>query len=144
MKCFEVVVNGEPPVVVGDVGAGLIAGSLVISSRGVGSATFSAYIETSPSASEHRTWLSRRLSIGDELRIRVVESATPSTPEVTAQFGEAVESDAPLLACSMCRRKRDKVARLVSGGAVSICDECVALCVQSLSHATPASSKDEV
>jgi hypothetical protein len=138
MKCFEVVVNGELPVVVGDASAGLVTGSLVLSSRGVGGATFSAYVETSSSASEHRTWLSRRLAVGDELHIRVVESASPSTPEVTAQHGEVVESGSPLLACSMCRRKRDQVNRLVSGGAMSICGECVALCVENLSSENPA------
>jgi len=55
-------------------------------------------------------WLDAHLSIGDEIRVRIVEtsSASSSIPE----------------ACSFCVREAREVAKLVTGTKVGICDDC--------------------
>lgn len=140
MKCFEVTVNNQDPVVVGDASAALVQGSLFLATKGKGGVVFSSYVESEPNKAENREWIGAVLDVGDEIRIRLVDSEFPDPPQSSSLHGEAVEPSSHLLACSMCRRKRNQVKRLLAAGNVSICDECVARCVESLGQNPPGES----
>jgi ATP-dependent Clp protease ATP-binding subunit ClpX len=53
---------------------------------------------------------------------------------------------APVLAphCSFCVKPGEEVAKLIAGAGVYICDACVALCNDILSHAGDADSTPEI
>src|SRR5688500_3060410 len=74
MKCFEVVLNGGEPLVVGAAGAPLIGGSLSLFPSGKGGLFFSAHVSTGAECSETRTWSLMGLKVGDELRVSIVEA----------------------------------------------------------------------
>ena len=138
MKCFEVTLNDGPPTIVGAAEAELIRGSLFLATKGRGGVVFSAFIQTEPTKSENLKWLSAQLQVGDELHLRVVESESPTPPDTRLLHGEGIEPDAPQLACSFCQRAQGEVKRLLATGNVSICGECVALCVESLASGSPS------
>ena len=48
------------------------------------------------------------------------------------------EDSARVLHCSFCGKSQEKVAKLIAGPSVFICDDCVRLCVKILGDAAPA------
>ncbi len=132
MKCFEVSLNGGEPIVVGVDNAELLRGSFVLASFGSGGVVFSANVNAGPARSETRQWLSSSLAVGDEVRVRVIESDQATQPMASTLHGTAVDPESPDLGCSACRRSKSTVNQLLAVGAFSICDECVELCYESL------------
>jgi ATP-dependent Clp protease ATP-binding subunit ClpX len=51
--------------------------------------------------------------------------------------GHPVVPPKPILRCSFCGKFEDSVAKLISGPAVHICNECVELCNEILAAETP-------
>ena len=47
------------------------------------------------------------------------------------------ERKPPPEACSFCSKSKDEVAKLVAGDDVSMCDECVDLCVEAIEEGAP-------
>ncbi|WP_350082629.1 ClpX C4-type zinc finger protein [Aquabacterium humicola] len=98
----------------------------------MGGVVFTANVEPGPARSETQQWLSSALDIGDEVRVRVVESQEADPPLDRAIHGTAVDPGSPQLCCSVCKRHKNSVAQLLAVGAFSICGECVELCYESL------------
>ena len=63
-------------------------------------------------------WLDSHLSIGDEIRITIVETASTNTETPTG--------------CSFCGREMVDIGRLIQGRTVSICDNCAIRFAESL------------
>jgi ATP-dependent Clp protease ATP-binding subunit ClpA len=54
----------------------------------------------------------------------------------------ASSSRTALLHCSFCNEPQDRVAKLIAGPGVYICDRCVALCQEILDEQLPGNSED--
>jgi hypothetical protein len=135
MKCFEIRVNDGEPTVAGAEGANLLTGSLFLASSGKGGIVVSARVAKGPARTETLEWVSERLAIGDKVLVTVVESENPTQAIARSLHGTAVDPEAPDLSCSICKRSRPSVEKLLAVGAFSICDECVELCHSTLNGA---------
>ena len=68
-------------------------------------------------------WLDSHLSIGDEIRIRIVESSGAASDLATG--------------CNFCGRESEELDRLVSGRSVAICDDCTIRFAETLKSSAP-------
>ena len=59
---------------------------------------------------------------------------------------DAQTQETPLAECSFCSKPQDQVAKLIFASGVSICDECVELCMEIITEeqGQPKSSADEI
>lgn len=134
MKCFEVIINGERVCTAGVGDDGVLTGIVSFVKRSHSSEAQDdrdsesldlriGGLANRGSATEHLEWLNRKLAVGDEITIKIVEAAEcdePNRKEVT--FGD----------CSFCSKKQAEVEKLIAGPAVYICNECVDDCSVAL------------
>lgn len=132
MLCYEVILNGTRICVAGHTSARLLSTSL-ISSRGADTASLrvDADLVVTPTHLESVRWTELPLRIGDELLIRVTDSATADVPKPVRSFGRRVSPAGETEdCCSFCGEEGE--IRLIKGIAGNICDKCVALCQEIL------------
>jgi hypothetical protein len=132
MLCYEVLLNGARVCLAGDTRARLLSTSL-ISSRGadIASLRVDADLVVTPTHLESVRWTEASLRIGDELLIRITDSATADVPKPVQSFGRRITAVGETEdSCSFCGEKGE--VRLIKGIAGNICDKCVALCQEIL------------
>jgi hypothetical protein len=71
------------------------------------------------------SWFHRGLSQGDTVTIRLVESATPSVPNLTRCDPSVESTDAIPFACSFCGKPNTEIERMWAGPKAQICNECI-------------------
>jgi hypothetical protein len=72
-------------------------------------------------------WLSRRLSVGEAVVIRIIEADRASSPVLSRSDPSVHASDGVKLVCSFCGKSHNDVQNMYSGDTAMICNECVAL-----------------
>ena len=78
-------------------------------------------------SNENLKWFHESVPVGSEISIRVSEIQEVDEP-ADRHKGDKTGS----LRCSFCNKARAKVAKLVTGPGVNICNECVQVCVEEL------------
>ena len=138
MRCFEITLNGKKLAVAGAPGALAVNGflQLIEPSTDVSSFRFSGLIPVAPDHAERGLWAEGKLNLGDELAVRLVDSASPDTWKVQSIEGAGAPAEDSRVACSFCGKRRKDVKHLLAAGRACICDECVSLCVETLSEMT--------
>jgi hypothetical protein len=80
-------------------------------------------------------WLLDKRTVKAHLTVKISLTAmeVATMPEASATQNPATDTGAgakPALYCTFCGKSQFEVKKLISGPAVFICDECVALCVK--------------
>jgi hypothetical protein len=78
--CFEISVNGGPPLVAGAEDASVLSAMVALWPKKDAVEASVSGIRDSADGGEHLSWLSQMLAVGDSLTVRVVESNTPADP----------------------------------------------------------------
>ena len=80
--CFEVSVNGGPALVAGAEDAAVLSAILSYVAKPAGELEFTvgALVASSDGNREHLSWLRNQLAVGDQVAIRVIESAAAAHP----------------------------------------------------------------
>jgi len=131
MKCFEVTINGEKLCTAG-VEDGVLTSILAYVKRArrpedEREGHTSEKVESldirvggleniSDEATANIDWLVRDLSIGDEIRIRIIDSPVCDEP---------MRREITYVECSFCGKRSSEVQKLLAGPEVYICNECV-------------------
>jgi len=146
MKCFEVTINGEKLCTAG-VEDGVLTSILAYVKRAAttgdeheghtGEKVESLDIRVggleniSYDATANIDWLIRDLSIGDEIRIRIIDSPVCDEP---------MRKEITYIECSFCGKRQSAVKKLIAGPAVYICNECVEHCSDAVAPGEPMGS----
>jgi hypothetical protein len=103
MIAFEITINGTP------YGETEELTAVTVVAEHVGGRKSERVTVHGQSSDGNLQWLDSHLSIGDEIRIRIVEaSGAGSVPT----------------GCSFCARELAEITRLIQGKTVAICDDC--------------------
>ncbi len=114
MITFEISINGTPYAESEDLTAVTVVAELIGGRRG-------ERVTVHGQSSEGQLqWLDSNLSIGDEIRIRIVEAV---------EAAETWERG-----CSFCAREIPEIERMIQGPKVAICSDCTNRFAESLSH----------
>ena len=127
MLCISVEVNGQT-LVAGAASAVTLSAS-VNAHPGLGESwlcvTGDIIPDDAPPADAE--WLRRKLSAGDTVLIRLVESDSPSAPVLSRSDPSIDASDGVTLVCSFCGKSHNETRKMYSGAKAMICSECVDL-----------------
>jgi hypothetical protein len=146
MKCFEVTINGKTICTAG-IEDGVLSAILSYAKRRIisseGSEDQALEINESldirvgglediePGASAHVEWLVQEISVGDEIRIKIIDSTTcdePTSKEIT------------YVECAFCGKKQSEVQKLIAGPSAHICNECVGNCFRAIIDGEPTAN----
>jgi len=146
MKCFELTINGEKRCIAG-VDDGVLTAMLTYVKRAPESNERSdgqAEAKTEslefrigglqniePGSSAHVDWLVQDMLVGDEIKIKIIDSRTcdePTSKEIL--YNE----------CSFCGKKQFDVQKLIAGPNVYICNECVGHCFRAVVDGEPTAN----
>lgn len=106
-----------------------VQASLILPGHG-NSALFFVSADTEPSETLMETfnWINRELKANDELKIKLVESATPDRPASIKSFGtKSEETGKKKIFCSFCGQSQDEAKKIVAGHQANVCSECFKL-----------------
>ena len=79
--CFEIAVNDGAPILAGEDNISVLSACLTfVSSRNEMELSAGGLISRGRHDNEHIEWLKHQLQVGDVVSIRIVESASPSSP----------------------------------------------------------------
>ena len=138
MLCFEISINGEWKYTAGiDDAEQLEARLETLGSSDEVVFSVTAFPPSERSYPHFANWGTAPCSVGDEVRIRLVDVDKPDLPR-HSNYGEGkpvdVNGETPL--CSFCGKEKEEVKKLIAGPKVFICNECVELCVDIVADET--------
>lgn len=126
MLCYEIWVDEKRLCIAGHKDAVSLQAS-IFATKGTDrpSMVVSAIIKSGDKASEDARWAKTSLSIGSDVKIRVVDSLKPDVPETLAVFGARLHPNGTSeLFCSFCGRSENEDQPIIQGETANICLEC--------------------
>jgi len=121
-------VNGETSVLAGDGAAETISASIELYPSFKESwlrVDGDVVSDNSPSADA--SWLSRKVSVGDTVVIRIVEADVPAPPALSRSDPRVEAVDGVKLVCAFCGKSHMEIQKMYAGTKAVICNECVGL-----------------
>jgi hypothetical protein len=128
MLCYEVWVNGERRYLAGHNQMNSLQASLYATKLGGPYyLAVRAEVQSSESLKEDARWPFSPVKVGDEVRIKLLESESADQPEKMVSFGTKFHEGEKILYCSFCGQNQEQAKRLVAGFGANVCSDCFKL-----------------
>jgi hypothetical protein len=124
--CLEVIINGEARTVAGAASAQTISAELcTYPELNQSWLRVSGEVVSEDQPDADANWLTAQLSVGDHVQVRVIETDSPSDPELSRTVPTAAASDKIPFVCAFCGKDAHETQGMVASHKAMICRDCI-------------------
>ena len=127
MLCFEVLLNNEKQAIAGgEQAVHLVTDISKLPSESLPHIQIYGLLRTGEKLVEDAMWNERtKLQVGDEVRIKIIESDSPDEPIMMLKYGTYFDKRSnKILYCSFCSSDEVSVGKIFEGVGGNICRNC--------------------